>query len=63
VKLRFEQIVPVPRAALVDRIDFALPWRLGGPLAERLIAAPHLARFFAFRQAAYRRLVASGALG
>ena len=48
---------------LVDRVDFALPWHLGGPLAERLIAAPHLARFFAFRQAAYRRLGASGTLG
>lgn len=47
---------------IVDRVDFALPWHLGGRLAERLVAAPELARFFEFRRAAYARLVAEGRL-
>jgi len=63
---RFEHVHEFAEAAggttLVDRIDFALPWRLGGPLAERLVAAPELLRFFEFRRAAYRRLCASGRL-
>ncbi len=45
---------------IVDRVDFALPWFLGGPLAERWVAAPMLTRFFEFRRAAYRRLAESG---
>jgi ligand-binding SRPBCC domain-containing protein len=45
---------------VVDRVDFELPWHFGGALAERWIAAPELRRFFAFRRAAYGRLVESG---
>jgi ligand-binding SRPBCC domain-containing protein len=46
---------------IVDRVDFALPWRLGGRAAELAVAAPFLRRFFAFRAAAYGRLAAAGA--
>jgi len=46
--------------AIVDRVEFELPWYLGGALAERCVAAPELRRFFKFRRAAYRRLVESG---
>lgn len=45
---------------VVDTVDFELPWRLGGAFAERLVAAPVLARFFEFRRAAYRRLCDAG---
>lgn len=46
---------------IVDRVDFALPWSLGGRAADRAIAAPILRRFFAFRAEAYGRLAAAGA--
>ena len=45
---------------IVDRVAFALPWYLGGALADRLVVAPMLERFFEFRRAAYRRLCESG---
>lgn len=45
---------------LVDRLRFELPWRWGGRLAERWIAAPVLRRFIAFRRASYQRLIAAG---
>lgn len=64
---RFEHVHEFQAAALgtvvVDRIDFALPWRLGGRVAERWVAAPVLRRFFEFRREAYARLVADGRLG
>jgi ligand-binding SRPBCC domain-containing protein len=47
---------------IVDTVEFELPWRLGGALAERLVAAPELRRFFEFRRSAYRRLGESGEL-
>lgn len=45
---------------VVDSVTFELPWRLGGSLAERLVVAPVLSRFFEFRRAAYRRLCDAG---
>jgi len=63
---RFEHVHEFLEEALgtrvVDTVDFELPWRLGGALAERLVAAPMLARFFEFRRSAYRRLAAAGVL-
>jgi ligand-binding SRPBCC domain-containing protein len=47
---------------IVDRVEFAVPWYLGGKLAERGIAVPTLKRFFEFRRDAYRRLIESGRL-
>ena len=47
---------------IVDRVDFALPWYLGGRLADRLIARPELVRFFEFRRKAYGRLLDDGRL-
>jgi ligand-binding SRPBCC domain-containing protein len=47
---------------IVDRIDFALPWYLGGRLADRLFARPELVRFFEFRRKAYGRLLQDGRL-
>lgn len=47
---------------ITDRVEFGLPWHLGGALAERCVAAPLLRRFFEFRRAAYRRLCESGRL-
>lgn len=49
-------------ARIVDTVDFELPWFLGGALAERLVAAPVLERFFEFRRSAYRRLCDCGRL-
>jgi ligand-binding SRPBCC domain-containing protein len=46
--------------SIVDRVDFKLPWYLGGVLAERAIVVPELKRFFALRRAAYARLCESG---
>jgi ligand-binding SRPBCC domain-containing protein len=50
------------RTAIVDRVDFELPWRWGGPVADRFVARPTLREFFAFREQSYRRLIASGRL-
>lgn len=47
---------------LVDRVDFAVPWYLGGRLADRWIARPELERFFEFRRKAYARLREAGRL-
>jgi ligand-binding SRPBCC domain-containing protein len=47
---------------VVDRLDFALPWWRGGPLADRLVVGPAFQRFFAFRRAAYARLLREGRL-
>ena len=47
---------------LVDRVDFALPWYLGGRLADRWIVRPQLVRFFEFRRKAYSRLLEDGGL-
>jgi ligand-binding SRPBCC domain-containing protein len=47
---------------IVDRVDFALPWYLGGRLADRLFARPELVRFFEFRRKAYDRLLQDGRL-
>lgn len=61
---RFEhthEFSDAPRGTtIVDRVDFALPWRLGGPIADRCVVAPALRRFFEFRRAAYQRLCESG---
>ena len=46
---------------VVDDVDFASRGWLGGPLADRLIVAPKLRRFFEFRRGAYARLCAAGA--
>jgi ligand-binding SRPBCC domain-containing protein len=48
------------RTAIVDRLSYELPWRWGGRLAERWIVSPTLRKFFAFRENAYRRLIAAG---
>ena len=45
---------------VVDTVEFELPGFLGGALAERLVAAPVLARFFEFRRSAYQRLCDAG---
>ena len=61
---RFEHVHTfTPDAAgttIVDEVDFATPWYLGGRLADRWIVAPRLRRFFEFRREAYRRLGAGG---
>ena len=63
---RFEHVHEFAEArggtTIVDLVDFALPWYLGGPLVEPLVAATELESFFAFRRAAYQRLVATKAL-
>jgi ligand-binding SRPBCC domain-containing protein len=51
------------RTAIVDEVSFELPWYRGGRIAERLIAAPLLRRFFAFRQEAYGRLIREHRIG
>jgi len=45
---------------LRDVLDVRLPWYLGAGLAMRLIVAPKLRRFFAFRHAELERLVREG---
>jgi ligand-binding SRPBCC domain-containing protein len=61
---RFEHVHTfTPDAAgttIVDEVDFATPWWLGGPLADRFIVAPKLRRFFEFRRGAYQRLATEG---
>ena len=47
---------------VVDRLDFALPWSRGGPLADRFVVGPAFRRFFAFRRVAYAGLLAEGRL-
>jgi len=63
---RFEHVHEFHQAPegtrIVDRVDFALPLHLGGRVADHLIAGPKLRRFFAFRRAAYRRLLEAGTL-
>lgn len=63
---RFEHVHEFSEAPdgtrIIDHVEFALPWSVGGKLADRWIAAPLLRRFFEFRRAAYRRLVADGRL-
>lgn len=49
--------------AIVDSVEFELPAHFGGRLADRLIVAPLLRRFFAFRRSAYADLCRSGRLG
>lgn len=51
------------KTVILDRLEFELPPRWGGRLAERRIALPTLRKFFAFREQSYRRLIASGRLG
>jgi ligand-binding SRPBCC domain-containing protein len=51
------------KTTILDRLDFELPWRWGGRVAERWVALPALRRFFAFREESYRRLIASGRIG
>ncbi len=48
---------------LRDTLDFRLRWSLGGPLADRLVAAPRFRRWFAYRHRALLELVREGALG
>ncbi len=61
---RFEHVhvfhVEGTRTAIVDRLSYELPWHWGGRLAERWIVSPTLRKFFAFRENAYRRLIAAG---
>jgi len=49
-----------PGTLIRDRLDVALPWYLGGPLADRLIVAPIFRRWFAYRHAELAELVAEG---
>jgi ligand-binding SRPBCC domain-containing protein len=45
---------------VVDDVDFASRWWLGGAVADRVVVAPTLRRFFEFRKQAYARLCAEG---
>jgi ligand-binding SRPBCC domain-containing protein len=45
---------------IVDLLNVALPFWLGGSVATRLCVAPRLRRMFAFRQQAYASLHKSG---
>ncbi len=45
---------------LRDRLEFALPWYLGGPLADRLVVARDFRRWFAYRHAELAALIAEG---
>jgi ligand-binding SRPBCC domain-containing protein len=58
-----EFIVEGQTTVIEDRLEFELPWRWGGRLAERWIALPSLRKFIAFREQSYRRLIASGRIG
>ena len=45
---------------IVDHLDVELPMWMGGGLATRLLVAPRLRRFFAFRKKSYMSLHQSG---
>jgi len=45
---------------IIDHLDVELPIWMGGRLATRLLVAPRLRRFFAFRKQAYASLHESG---
>jgi len=48
-----------PGAVVRDILDVRLPWYLGGELAMRLVVAPRLRRFFAYRYGELDTLFAS----
>lgn len=45
------------RSILRDLLEVRLPWYLGGSLVVKLLIAPRLRRFFAFRYAELERLI------
>ncbi len=45
---------------IIDHLDVELPMWMGGGLATRLLVAPRLRRFFAFRKKSYMSLLQSG---
>jgi ligand-binding SRPBCC domain-containing protein len=47
---------------LRDTLEFHLPWSLGGPLADRWIAASRFRRWFAYRRRELEALKAEGVL-
>jgi ligand-binding SRPBCC domain-containing protein len=63
---KFEHIhefVPAgSRAILRDRLEVSVPWYLGGWLTMKLLVAPKLRRFFAYRHAELERLIQEGAV-
>ena len=54
------EVVDAENTRIVDTLEVALPWWLGGALADRLIAKPRLVRMFAQRARAYTRLAREG---
>ena len=61
---RFEHIHEFEPAGsstiLRDLLEVVLPWHLGGNLLMKLVVAPKLRRFFAFRHAELERLFREG---
>ena len=45
---------------IIDHLDVELPMWMGGGLATRLLVAPRVRRFFAFRKKSYMSLYQSG---